>query len=409
MVQTPTGLNGVSPGSGEMEARLRRLIEANSPENRYAWAREWKAKGGKVAATLCSYVPREVLYAAGFLPWRAAGLWSDEIPLALSYRPSWGSPFNTRILEAVLKGDLDFADAVIGTDWDIDLKRLWDAWSGLRKPRLAHIMFIPRLVSELHYQRMRLSIVRLADAIESELGITLDPERLKNSVRIFEEMRRLVRSMYQLRKRDVPAVSGAESLGITTAALVMPPEEFNCELAALLPYLETRKATPAQISPRIMVSSDFLDDTRYLKLAEEVGAAVVMDDLDTGSRSFLMEVDQASADPLRALAVAYLNKPGCPRMADWERQADQMLDWAREYRIDGILELRLSYSMVRQLRTPTLKAALERAGIPFISMAREYQFANENQLRTRIGAFIELLEARTTVDSTECTGVGDGR
>lgn len=379
-----------------MESRLRRLVEANSPENRCGWAKKWKGGGGKVAATLCTYVPREVLYAAGFLPWRVTGLWSEETPRALLYRPSWSSPFNTRILEALLKGELDFVDAVIGTDWDIDVKRLWDEWSGLRKPKLAHIMFIPRLVSEMHYERMNLSITKLISDIEKEFGLAVSSANLRNSIHVYGNMRRLVRSLYQLRKRDVPALSGAEALGITTAALVMPPEEFNAELAELLPYLEGRKAPLEKHSPRILVSGDFLDDIRYLKLAEEAGCAVVMDDLDTGSRSFWMDVNESATEPLRALAEAYLNRPGCPRMADWERQICQVLAWASEYRIDGILELRLSYSMIRQLRTPTLKAALEKAEVPFLSLPREHQFANESQLRTRIGAFIEILDTASS-------------
>ncbi|MBI2957719.1 MAG: 2-hydroxyacyl-CoA dehydratase, partial [Chloroflexi bacterium] len=135
------------------------------------------------------------------------------------------------------------------------------------------------------------------------------------------------------------------------------------------------------------------DDTRYVALAEDVGCVVAMDDLDTGSRFFWTNIAESPADPLRALAEGYLDRPGCPRMADWESQIRQVKDWLKEFRIDAVLELRLNYSMIRHFRTPTFKAAMEREGVPFLSLPREHQFANESQLRTRIGAFIELLEA----------------
>lgn len=376
-----------------MEARLQELVAANVEENRARWAKQWKENGGKVAATLCTYVPPELLHAAGFLPWRVSGTWAESTPLALLYRPSWSSPRNMRILESVLQGEMDFVDAVIGSDWDIDLKRTWDEWHALRKPKLSHIIFIPRFVSDIHYRKFRWSLEKLVSAIENEFGARISESALEQSVRVYEEMRRLVREMYELRKRDAPAVSGAEALGITTAAQVMPPEEFNKELAALLPYLRTRKAPLERQRPRLLVSSDFLDDIRYLDLVEQVGSVVAMDDLDTGSRQFWTRIGELGKDPLLTIAKAYLDRPGCPRMGDWESQVDQVVRWVKEYRIDGVLELRLNYSMIRHFRTPVFKSALEGAGVSFLSLPREHQFSNESQLRTRIGAFIELIEA----------------
>ncbi|MBM2825317.1 MAG: Benzoyl-CoA reductase/2-hydroxyglutaryl-CoA dehydratase subunit, BcrC/BadD/HgdB [Dehalococcoidales bacterium] len=374
------------------ENRLKKLVQANSEENRYEWARKWKAGGKPVAAMLCSYVPREALYAAGFLPWRVTGVWAEATPLALLYRPSWSTPRNTRILELALRDDLDFVDALVGTDWDIDLKRLWDEWAALKKPKLAHLMFVPRFTTELHQTTFRQSIAKLMAAIEASFGIKVSPQALNQAIHLYKEMRELIKRMYELRKREVPAVSGAEALGITTAALVMPPGEFNAELRELLPYLETRRAPLASYQPRLLVSSDFLDDLRYLELVEDTGCVVAMDDLDTGSRYFLTGPEESASDPLMALAKGYLERPGCPRMADWDEQISQVREWVKEFNIDGVLELRLNYSMIRHMRSPFLKSAMEDAGIPFVSLPREHHFANESQLRTRIGALVEILQ-----------------
>ena len=45
-------------------------------EQRHAYARDWQARhegGGEVVATMCTYVPEEVLLAAGMLPVRVLG------------------------------------------------------------------------------------------------------------------------------------------------------------------------------------------------------------------------------------------------------------------------------------------------------------------------------------------------
>ncbi|MDO8635519.1 MAG: 2-hydroxyacyl-CoA dehydratase family protein, partial [Dehalococcoidia bacterium] len=43
-------------------------------KNRHRYAKEWKTRtGGKVVGCFCSYVPEEILYAAGILPVRLLG------------------------------------------------------------------------------------------------------------------------------------------------------------------------------------------------------------------------------------------------------------------------------------------------------------------------------------------------
>ncbi|MBI2858085.1 MAG: 2-hydroxyacyl-CoA dehydratase [Chloroflexi bacterium] len=255
-------------------------------------------------------------------------------------------------------------------------------------------MFVPRYNSEVHWGKMRESIAKLLATLEDCGGVRVSPAGLEKAVQVYRRMRQLIRKMYELRKREEPALSGAEVLGVTTASLVMPPEEFNAELEALLPLLEDRRAPLQRYTPRLLVSSEFLDDTRYLKLVEEVGCVVAMDDLDTGSRLYWSETEASQSDPLLALAIEYLKRPGCPRMSDWEGQIRQVQAWVAEFHIDGVLELGLNFSMSRHFRSPLLKSSLEESGIPFASVPREYQFANESQLRTRIGAFVELLEAQ---------------
>ncbi len=58
-----------------MEERLKKLIDGNKPENRNNWALEWKKQGYKVVGLLDTYVPEEIIAAAGMLPWRISGSW----------------------------------------------------------------------------------------------------------------------------------------------------------------------------------------------------------------------------------------------------------------------------------------------------------------------------------------------
>jgi benzoyl-CoA reductase/2-hydroxyglutaryl-CoA dehydratase subunit BcrC/BadD/HgdB len=191
----------------------------------------------------------------------------------------------------------------------------------------------------------------------------------------------------------VPPVSGGEALAIAIAATVMPREEFNKKLEELLPYLEKRKAKVSHTRPRVLLSSDLLDNPAYVDLVEGTGCLVAMDDIDTGSRYFWEVVDSESEDPAYALAKRYL-KSRLPRMLDWQEQAEQLMQWTKEFNADGVLDLTEIYDYTREFRRPFLESRLKEAGIPEMSFERDYHLSNVGQLRTRIGAFLEILETR---------------
>jgi len=126
-----------------------------------------------------------------------------------------------------------------------------------------------------------------------------------------------------------------------------------------------------------------------------------MDDLDTGSRHFRCHVGTGSVgssstreELLTALARRYLMQPASPRMMNWQEQLWQVAEWACEFNIQGVLELRQGYSRYREFRAHFFKHGLEAEGIPLMSFRREYHLAHVGQLKTRVGAFVEMLEAK---------------
>jgi benzoyl-CoA reductase/2-hydroxyglutaryl-CoA dehydratase subunit BcrC/BadD/HgdB len=221
-------------------------------------------------------------------------------------------------------------------------------------------------------------------------GVEVSEDSLRSSIDTYNKMRNLLTRLYNLRKKENPPLSGAEILGITTSAAVMPREVFHHELEMLFPYLEKRQTALKKLKPRILVSSEMLDNPSYLDLVEE-GCLVAMDDMDTGSRYFMQSVDTTIKDPAYALARRYLSRHGAPRMSAWGKQAEQLIKWTADFKIDGILAMPLNWCYPQRYRMPYLSKRLEDAGIPSVSLEREYHLANVGQLRTRIGAFLEML------------------
>jgi benzoyl-CoA reductase/2-hydroxyglutaryl-CoA dehydratase subunit BcrC/BadD/HgdB len=263
-----------------------------------------------------------------------------------------------------LAGEFDFLDGVVFTDRDYDLVRLSDVWEEIGKVPFFHIMHVPQQQSEIAYHQLAKSIRALMGALEQFGGSKITDESLRQAIDVYNERQTLVAKMYELRKKEMPPLSGAEALGITTAAGVMPAEEFNRELKSLLPYLEGRRTALSSFNPRLLVSSDMLDNPAYLQVVEDVGCLVAMDDLDTGSRHFMESVDTSLADPAYSLAKHYVTSNGLARTGYWNQQIEQLIDWVRNFNIDGIVDMPQSWCFPRMWRAPFLARKLNKAEIP---------------------------------------------
>ncbi|MGD9118266.1 MAG: 2-hydroxyacyl-CoA dehydratase family protein [Dehalococcoidia bacterium] len=373
-----------------MEDKLKKLMSAGNKENRAKWAQEWQKKGKKVIGVLDSLVPEEVIYAAGMLPWRIQGSTQADVSHAMVYRLPQGNTFLNHVMESLLDGKLDFLDGMVCSNRDEDFVRFRDYWEHLSKTDLVYLVEVPSIESDLAKRRFISKIREFIGVIEDFGKVKIDDKKLSDAIAVYDKSYTLMRKLYELRKKEVPPLSGGEALAIANAAMVMPRDEFNKELEALLPYLETRKANVKHTQPRVLLSSDLLDDPAYIDMVEEAGCLVAMDDLDNGSRYFWEKVDGAGKDPVEALALRYL-KNMSPRMFDWHAQADQLVRLTKEFNIDAVLELPDAYDYVRGYRRPFVEGWLKEAGVASMSFERNYNLSNVGQLTTRIGAFLEIL------------------
>ena len=376
-----------------MEDKLKDLMSIGGEANRTKWAHEWQKQGKKVIGVLDTLVPEEVIYAAGMLPLRIQGTWQEDVSLAMIYRLPQSCSFLKHVMQSLLEGEYDFLDGMVGSNRDADFGRLWDTWESLGKTSFVHIIDVPIMESERTRKRFATKIRDLVSALVESGNVKIDDASLRKAIAVYDKSRALVRQVYELRKKEVPPLTGGEFLSLAIAATVMPRDEFNKQLEDLLPYLEKRESPVSRTRPRILLSSDLLDNPAYIDMVEEAGCLVAMDDMDTGSRYFREEIGEGDDDPAYALAKHYL-KNGSARMVDWQKQAEHLVRQVKEFNIDGVLDLPDMFDYPGEFRRTFMENKLQEAGIPEKSFEREYHLANTGQLKTRIEAFLEMLEDR---------------
>ncbi len=376
----------------DVERELHSLVELAQSPNYINYALKWKQGGGKIWGVLDSYVPEEVLLAAGILPWRIRGSRKPFPDLALQHRTLTCNPYYNHVVQSVLEGELNFMDGIAATDWEQDGTRCYDLLDYWKKPGARHILHVPNGNSKRQEEEFVRGIKQFIDAVENFSGKKITMDSLKRAAQQVNKVRSLLMRLYSLRQRQQVPVSGAECLNLCLAGMTMAREEFIPKMEGLFPYLEGRPTPGKTTKPRLLVVGDLLDDGAFMDLVEGAGARVAMDDLDTGSRYFWGAVDTDSSDIIAAIAHRYLNRVPCPRMEFWEEEIDQVIKWTADFKVDGILLLYLPWCYCREFRTPFWTRRLKEAQIPFAAFEREYCLFHPAQLKTRIEAFIETLQ-----------------
>lgn len=379
-------------GFNDMGSILDKLIALNSEEGRSAAARQWKGQGGCVVGYLCSYMPEEIVHAAGMLPYRVMGYWREDILLAEAHLPINTCGYCRSTIDGVLKNGYDFLNGIIATRSCANMVRMFDAWRHAANPGFAEVLDLPYKTHPAAVEMYRAELEKLKGGLETNYGISITDEGLAEAIQVYDRTRQLLRQLYELRKAAAPLISGAECLAVVTAGMVMRKDEYNQLLEGLLVELEERGKVH-QGQARIMVSGSILINPAEIQLIENLGGVVVADDLCTGGRYFWDSVEPGAepVDYLAKLSERYLSAIPCARMFSQQRRYDYIAQVAKEYHVDGVVFSAMKYCDPWLYEYPHSAVRMEKLDLPHLRIEREYALTGQGQLQTRIGAFLEML------------------
>jgi benzoyl-CoA reductase subunit C len=354
--------------------------------------RDWKASGKKVVGFACSYVPEEILYAMDILPYRITGKGCSDTSHADSYLSRVNCSFSRCCLELVFDGQYDFLDGVVFVNGCDHIRRAYDNWEAHQKALpFMHILPVPHLISPEGQQWYKEEVIKLKEALEDYFDTEVTPDKLPEAVATYNETRRLLRDLYELRASDNPPFTGTEVQAILSACNTIPKTEFNGMLSDLLKEAGTRKSESNR-NFRLMIAGSILDDFDLIKSVEDLGAVVVTDSLCTGARNFWDLTDEGG-EAFDALVERYYNHVPCPRMfGEYSRRLGFLQDQAERARVDGAILEHIKFCDLHGTDNALLKNDLEKAGIPVIELERQYgPLADAGRIRTRIQAFLERI------------------
>ena len=360
--------------------------------------KEFKQAGGRLVGYLCSYTPLEIIDAAGASAVGLCGTSDEVIPDAEQTLPANLCPLikSTYGFAASQKCPFThFSDLIVGETTCDGKKKMYELLDEL-KP--THILHLPQGRDRAHeregwYQE----IVLFKERLEELYGITITDERLREAARMRNRLRRAILALFELQRRDPPALQGVELMSTMFAGT------FNFHVEAYVESLERlcaerraeAEAGASSVDPhakRILITGCPVGGVinKVGRTIEQSGGVIVCEDDCGGERTNRFMVDEDAPDILRAIADRYLSI-NCSVMTPNEGRFEATREMVEKYRVDGIVESVLTACHTFNIEAAHMERAAEEMGVPYLKVETDYSQGDLGQLETRLAAFIETL------------------
>jgi benzoyl-CoA reductase subunit C len=371
--------------------------EALYRDHRLGAVRAWKARtGGLAVGFMPVYAPRELLHAQGVLPVGLMGATDDlEIIRGDAYYQSYICHIPRSTVELSLDGSLDCLDGMLFPAICDVIRNLSGIWKMRFPDRLSRYLDVPQdFDPDLGGRFWRRELEDLAADLEKRGARPLRPDALRESIRGYDENRRLVEGLYALRRKEPWKVPTNELYLLLRAGLVLPVEEHSEMLRAYAAAAADDPTRRPMDRARVVLVGSFCEQPPIglLVTLERSGCYVVDDDFVQVHRWFKRDVLR-EGDPLDALVNALLFdaiEHPTRWIAGKEKGAD-LVERVRESGAGGVVFCAPSFCDPALLDQPMAVAAVERAGIPWTAFKYSENTGQFQVIREQAGTFADSI------------------
>lgn len=382
-----------------MDNKLPKDFESFSDARRQGFlrAKEIKDRGEKMVGIYCTYTPKEVIYAAGAYPVSLCATNDETIPAAEKHLPKNLCPLIKASYGFAITDKcpyMYFSDLVVGETTCDGKKKMYELLGEIKD---THIMNLPHTKNDLALEFWKKEIEILIKKLEEKFGVEITEEKLRESIKLCNEERKILKEFYSLGKLVPPPIAGYDIYKVLDGAnFTFDKKEQNEKVKSMIEELkETYRKNECKISktvPRILVTGCPIGGVyeKIVKPLEELGAVVVAFENCSGVKN-LEELVREDIDPIDALAQKYLNIP-CSIMSPNKGREELLDELIEEYKVDGVVEIVLQSCHTYAVETHKIRRLVSKnKELPYIALETDYSKSDFGQIKIRMEAFLELI------------------
>lgn len=374
--------------------------------------KEQKQAGKKIIGYSCIFAPIELILAADAIPIRIGSGWYDTAKLGDRIMPVEICPVIRSTVGAKmvrLSPYLELSDSVIiplTCDGRTKLSEILSDYKEIWR------MNPPRVKDDPHTLEMwKKEIMLIKEKIEKLTGNKITRKKLKNAIDIMQKATKAFRRLQELRKGP-PIINGRDAMLVNQTSLWDNIERWTEKVNELCDELDKRFEKKEYSSypetARVMITGTPMiwpDSWKVPNLIEESNpqGVVVVDEQCSGDRILYdpVGVDEwTTHDMFDAISERYLMACTCPCFTSEHGNEDRInwiMDRIKEYKVDGVIYYVVRGCILYAMEYARIKRVLDKMGIPVYYLDTEYTREDVGQMKTRVEAFLEMLEARIEI------------
>lgn len=318
----------------------------------------------------CTYIPVEIIKAAGLLPARTIG---DEPVLekAEAYLHRNLCAFCRQAFDRCLS-EIEKSEALCFIAPSCDSSRKLAETLKHYHSEKTHILEIPRHSTEPAIELLSGRYRQLAKKLQ------ISEAKLEEAINWANNIRREIKLfLKKFENSETPKWSQFQK--ILNRIWEFSAEELRKELSKIETF------TP---EARVLVAGGLVDKPLLFEFFEDLNVLGINETCG-GIRPFTVEVSK-STNPYWALAEAYLKRVPCARNSGGvQRRFDFIKNLISSYRIHGIVYHTIKFCELYGVEQAIVSKKLE--GFPFVFIETDYSSLSIGQIRTRIEAFVESI------------------
>ena len=355
-----------------------------------------KDNGGKIVGTYCSFIPTELIMAAGAIPVTLCATSEEPIAAAQEHLPSNLCPLIKASYGFALTDTCPyfyFSDFIVGETTCDGKKKMFELMNDIKD---TYVMQLPSSRDEVALKMWEAEIKKFWKKLEDFYGVTITEEDVKKAILQKNAERDLVLEYLDLGKLNPSPISGYE-LGtkLDTLSFIPSMEERCNQLRERIDEVkadwEANYKGKVSRKPRILITGCPNGGVRdkTIKVLEELGADVVAFDACNSNREKIEKVD-TTLPVTEALAKKYLNI-NCSVMSPNTNRLKFISDMIDDYQVDGVLEIILQACHTFSIESYNVKKSVLAKKIPYLKVETDYSKADAGQINTRLEAFLETI------------------
>ncbi len=349
-----------------------------------------REEGRKIVGYTCLATPREILDAAGIIPYRIKALASGETDMADAYLSRFNCGFCRACLQLGMDGTYEFLDGIIETNGCDHLRGMFENWQHVSPREFFYYLRVPHQKDEDSLEWLTGELELLVVALQDHFNVAIGEQEIMSAIEQQDRIADKMREIYMSRWNSEVKIPGSEVMSLSVAEGSLPADEFEQLIDDFMEKLPHRK--PLECRARLFMGGAATDEIGLISELEDLGGIMVADSFCFGTRLFRREA--VSDVPLRRLAETYLLNLLCPRMfLDFYARENYIMEMIEKSRSEGAILFHNKFCDLHGIENVKLRLDLEKKGIPVLILEKEYgATADIGRLKTRVQAFLERIE-----------------